>query len=457
MVSARHAAKITTCYRTTLPLGICLWCVLSLIGCHNPATRDAKDASVPGELPSDGGAPAGSTPDVTGQISDTAPPSDAPVMMPDGMPAPMPTRRRVRPGAADEDAGCAPLATPVQFDYAVKCSLTVCPAQDSICLLEANVRLVSPQSTVDMLARCEEPGFVCVPTALAGQVGRAVLPSCTSLNGAEGRCVSSCIPLVASQASSLPKDVCTGSDLCAPCFDPRTGEDTLACRQGCDHGPVLPPKPFASCCSDRGLCVPPSVSGDDAADLAKDTCADDTLCAPRELTDLAFKPSACASLDGAEGRCISTCIGGGLAKRKALLPTAGCNPEEVCAPCFDPVTGEDTGACTVHGDAPTQPKQLFARCCGENVGVCVPSALAGDEAALLGRDSCAQGKLCAPIEKAKDPDYKFPACPDGSNGACVPACTLNQFIAPILPPGMCADGSVCSPCSLFSASTGACD
>jgi hypothetical protein len=193
----------------------------------------------------------------------------------------------------------------------------------------------------------------------------------------------------------------------------------------------------------------------------KDTCATGTMCAPTELTDPTFKPKSCASLDNAEGRCLSTCLGGLVAAQQANLPTAGCGADEVCAPCFDPVTGGDTKACEINGDVPVQPKYQFPGCCdngaGKDLGVCVPPALAGSEASMLRQDTCGAGRVCAPSTKAENPNYKFPHCTGLGVGACVPSCILDPSEAALLSKVTCAQGELCSPCSIGTTSTGACD
>ena len=360
----------------------------------------------------------------------------------------------------DEDAGCMPPEMPLDVSRFPKCSEEICPAQDSVCFPISTLRAIASQETINLLADCD-PMTKCVPVELASAAGRSLLTKCKSINGVEGRCTSTCVPQVAQQISLLPKDVCTGSDLCAPCYDPRTGEDTLACRQGCDPGPTEEPKTFDKCCSDRGLCVPPELAASQAKNLNQDTCATGTLCAPTELTDPTFKAKMCASIDGAEGRCISTCVGGAVAKQRDRLPTAGCGMDELCAPCFDPITGEDTGACTVNGDMPQNPAQTFARCCGESggepVGVCVSPELAGGQAMALRRESCAEGKLCAPIAKAEDPAFEFQTCNSllGA-GVCVNACIPDPTQAALLSRAGCAQGELCAPCDLLGSPTGAC-
>jgi hypothetical protein len=361
----------------------------------------------------------------------------------------------------DDDAGvCMPLETPLNVLGAALCSPDICPGQDSRCIETSLLKQLVAQSAIDLLADCNATQK-CVPQTVAEGAGRAIAKSCTSLLGAEGRCTSQCVPLVAERATQLPKDVCEGNDLCAPCYDPRTGADTLACKQGCDPGPTQPPKTFAKCCSSRGLCVPPSLAGAQAPNLAKDSCSADLLCAPSELTDPTFVPKSCYSIDNAEGRCVSTCIGGAVAKQRDRLPTAGCADAEVCAPCYDPITGADTGACTVNGDTPRQPKYQFPACCkagsAAGAGVCVPPALAGDQASILRQETCASGRLCAPIKKAEDPNSRFPSCTGLGTGACISSCILDPAQAAILARTSCVQGEVCAPCSILGQNTGACE
>ena len=362
----------------------------------------------------------------------------------------------------EEDAGvCMPLANPLNVGGFALCSPEICPGQDSRCVDTSLLKqLMVAQSAIDLLADCNAMQK-CVPQSVAEGAGRAIATSCTSILGAEGRCTSQCVPIVAQQAAQLPKDVCEGNDLCAPCFDPRTGADTLACRQGCDPGPTQPPKTFAKCCSSRGLCVPPSLAGTQAPNLAKDSCSGELLCAPTELTDTTFIPKSCYSIDNAEGRCVSTCIGGAVAKQRDRLPTAGCGANEVCAPCYDPITGADTGACAVNGDTPRQPKYQFQACCTNApagpAGVCVTPELAGDQAEILRQESCPDGRLCAPVKKAEDPKYRFPSCTGLGTGACINSCILDPAQAGILGRASCAQGEVCAPCAILGQSTGACD
>lgn len=111
----------------------------------------------------------------------------------------------------------------------------------------------------------------------------------------------------------------------------------------------LDPTTLPSCCAGAGRCVAnaqlvPSLRG------RLDACPSGGACEPESFVrDPAHAPAKCASLGGADGRCLSTCIVD-VAKNASVLPTAGCGASEVCVPCVSPLDGKATGAC---GDAPS--------------------------------------------------------------------------------------------------------
>ena len=98
----------------------------------------------------------------------------------------------------------------------------------------------------------------CVPVPLLISDGRTQPTVCASLGGAEGRCMSLCVPSVREKRDQLPQDVCEEGDLCAPCYDPFTGESTGACDASVCDAPVEAPYVFEPCCSGKGggLCIP---------------------------------------------------------------------------------------------------------------------------------------------------------------------------------------------------------
>jgi hypothetical protein len=147
----------------------------------------------------------------------------------------------------------------------------------------------------------------------------------------------------------------------------------------------------------------------------------------------------------------------------------------LCAPCFDPRTGNATGACSISADTPKEDPYIFPKCCGEDagatLGTCVPQTAVSEAlASFLTQETCPEATmLCAPNVKVANIDAKFPSCTttmfcdsDGGGcwpGACIPACILPEELR-MLPRTTCAEGEICAPCNnplQDGASTGACD
>lgn len=235
-------------------------------------------------------------------------------------------------------------------------------------------------------------GSLCVPDEFSTDANFTPRP-CISLFGQKGACLSSCIPQVRDAPVKLPKDVCTGNQLCAPCIDPQTNKETGACNQGAmacdppektegpcqDYAPTLDISGYASC-GPRAHCAPENlVDEKQRADLGK--CQDGvSYCVPDDFLKRGgrYTPPSCKSVGDREGRCLSTSIPK-IAAEKATLPVSSCNPiDEVCAPCYDPRTGMGTGACTQGycDKGPVEPPKTFEEC-GANGGdaYCVPSNL----------------------------------------------------------------------------------
>jgi hypothetical protein len=252
------------------------------------------------------------------------------------------------------------------------------------------------------------------------------------------------------QLESLPRDTCSASERCAPCYDPHDGRATGACALGCDLGPSEAPRKLAACCGGRGQCTPQASAGQATLKLPRDSCEEDAVCMPSSLADAHAVPKTCESVDGAEGRCLSTCLG----KLTLLpdLPSQGCARDEVCAPCYDPITGVSTGACALHGDAPTRPAHRFERCWDSDrevpAGVCVPPSMARARTAdIFRRDTCARGRTCVPTQELIDPNYQYPLCLGVGLGVCMPSCLFDPLNALVFTSLTCDRGAVCVPCS----------
>src|SRR5262249_23787693 len=151
--------------------------------------------------------------------------------------------------------------------------------------------------------------------------------SCVSVAGAEGRCLSSCLPPIAAQAALLPRSTCADGEKCAPCFDPTAADPTAptgACGLGCDaprKEPVI-----LSCPWDARAGLDPSVLPQCDPPCAGSHClpaefvpeaergllatCPGGFCAPDPVIQSAdnFVPEECFSIAGVEGRCLSTCL-----------------------------------------------------------------------------------------------------------------------------------------------------
>jgi hypothetical protein len=226
--------------------------------------------------------------------------------------------------------------------------LTPCPmCNGGHCIPNALV----PAESADSLANCDADNK-CVPDFIIETGGNFIPETCESVGGFEGRCLSVCLPAVSEQMDQLPQGACPADHRCAPCYDPFSGEETGACAQSCDPGPVEPPGMFARCCTDRGSCIPASLIPPDQSDqLGQDSCATDMdKCVPDGFADMTFVAQPCSTgtisaIFGSEyepGACLPDCIP---AVDNFLIGQDDCTDGYKCAPCLDPLSGDPSGAC----------------------------------------------------------------------------------------------------------------
>lgn len=159
-----------------------------------------------------------------------------------------------------------------------------------------------------------------------------------------------------------------------------------------------------------------------------------------------------------EGRCVASCFAQNLAIY-SRLSQATCGGGEICAPCYDPLSGASTGTCARKGDKPSESKPKgFSECGENNAGYCVPSYAAGTQASQLSQLTCKTGELCAPKIKAANPNACFPHCTSDQYGpgACVPDFLAGSFSA-LLTQMDCGTSEYCAPCELFGTRLGVCD
>lgn len=211
-----------------------------------------------------------------------------------------------------------------------------------------------PPAMAMMLAPCTTATGLCAPDVFIEAGGNYIPPTCSSVDGAEGRCLDEMIPQVAAQKAQLPQATCQVYERCVPCYSPLDGTATGACKLSCDPGPKDPPKLFTNCCTPshatatQGKCVPTSqVPTAEQSDLNVDECVKGMeLCVPTEMLAATFTPPTCtgtAFLTGSyTGVCLSTCLSFGIEQLGIAQGT--CDDLHECVPCKNPLTGASTGA-----------------------------------------------------------------------------------------------------------------
>ncbi len=371
-----------------------------------------------------------------------------------------------------------------------------CTAGAAHCVPTASV----PSGDIAALAPCT--GGYCVPDPFITNPDY-VPPTCTAFNGTPGTCLSLCVPQVEQYKSILTQTTCAATELCAPCTNPLTNQPSGACAfvpptqcaadggRGsgsssggsappgdgappaavCPHTgpPVLDPTTLPACGTEGGAhCLQSAlVPANLASQLA--TCSGG-YCVPDAFIEAGgnFIPPTCASLDGAEGRCLNVVIPQVSAEASQLTQST-CQVFEKCVPCFSPIDGTKTGACNLSCDpGPTKPIVLFPSCCSENgtdEGRCVPTTIIPSaEQKNLDGDSCkASTDLCVPSEMLNIAAFKPATCSatgflvGAYTGVCLSKCLSFGIQGIALAQGTCDGTHTCAPCTnpLTGAATGA--
>ncbi len=326
-------------------------------------------------------------------------------------------------------------------------------------------------------------GGACVPDPFIATGGVYEPKTCTSLQGAEGVCLSGCIPQVQEVWGILPQAVCDDDERCVPCINPLDGQDTGACQlrytceggfggsDACPHsGPdLIDPAGLTACAPDAHCLSAVLVPDEMRARLADCPGGGGDKCVPDDFirTGGNYVPPTCASVGGVEGRCLSKALPE-IDAQANLLQQGACDANELCAPCFNPLDRADTGACHLSCDpGPTAGPMGLPACC-DGRGTCVPTSAAGANADRLGQDTCTDaGMVCAP-NVFLEPGFTPATCETGliqglfgaqyAEGRCLPDCLpdVQNFL---IGQDGCADGMKCAPCLKppFGTSSGACD
>ena len=237
--------------------------------------------------------------------------------------------------------------------------------------------------------------------------------------------------------------------------------------------PYDPPEqdmtPPTGCCGGNGSCVPRAFMPESlASQLDGEECGSEVLvCAPNSaLLAPDALPGACRAPGDLEGRCLSTCLPA-VAAQAERLDQRGCDRDQRCVPCYDPLTGADTEACRVSGDAPSEKARTYQRCCGadgDELGTCVPiELLSNGQIDALPVDSCRQpGTRCVPSALLDGSDGPARCAArnllgERSQGACMPACFLPLAARLLSAPNGCDGGERCIACADLDASIPACE
>ena len=312
-----------------------------------------------------------------------------------------------------------------------------------------------------------------------------------SLSQARGRAYTS----QTRTSFALPAALAVGALLCGGCGDEPRGTSRMVVDAAppspeaappqdagpdapttCEHmgPPVIPPDLLPECPMCPGArCVPTSAVPMDNHDQLGE-CDEDNLCVPDIFvaTGGDFTAPTCRSVGDAEGRCLSVCLPQ-VAPQAALLPQASCGETERCVPCYDPRTGESTGACEISCDpGPAEEYTPLMACCMDR-GTCVRS---GDVPAefreQLGPDTCmGEDLLCAPDVFITDTSWSPPSCTttvlaltlgeEYGPGVCLPEClpALMGIAGIALLRDGCDEGFKCAPCldPTSGEPSGACD
>jgi hypothetical protein len=240
-------------------------------------------------------------------------------------------------------------------------------ADNASCVEDELIGTLQPDA-VDKLAKCDNvPGTRCTPNSFFVTGGDFLLKTCTSTNGAEGRCAPLLLPDVKASDGFSPQADCPADSRCVACLSPVDGTKTGMCDLGCDVGATQPAKLLAQCgAGNAGRCVLAStLSTKTQGILSVNNCAAANvlgqagkayLCVPVQNLKKGPFAKCQETLPGGGGPSAGTCLDGDILvlPHRNLLQDAGCSAQLgagfVCTPCVtgsaanNPTSGTPTGA-----------------------------------------------------------------------------------------------------------------
>ncbi len=184
-----------------------------------------------------------------------------------------------------------------------------------------------------------------------------------------------------------------------------------------------------------------------ACKTAGDVCVPDSV-----LMAGGKKAKACTFyINGLDGACTSLLVKD-VGAHKDQLHQEGCTADERCVPCISPADHTDTHLCDdlgVHGEAceAGAAVEAPAPCC-HYAGACLGSeAVPEGSRGNMNRDSCADGKLCAPAAMVSGNPVKCDVL--GADGVCIDLCfaSMLKSTGVALRAG-CGPTEVCMPCAV---------
>lgn len=204
-----------------------------------------------------------------------------------------------------------------------------------------------PMAQRGMLAVCN--GGYCVPDEFIRTANNYLAPTCRPFAGmGEGRCLSRCVPMVASQAGDARAGHLRGGPALRPVLRPAHGDEHLRLQPDLRPGPAGAAVPLPGVLRGRARCVPSTaVPAAQRESLAAMGCAAGFR-APNENLDPSYRPVPCRAtpnplpiigqLPAYNGFCVSTCVDRSFFERLGTAQGT-CAAGYFCGPCRTPLGG----------------------------------------------------------------------------------------------------------------------